>query len=49
MTDEEIDACRKDTDSPADCQTCPGRARCDELVRAEWQRHLSLNPPEEIE
>lgn len=38
MTDEEINACRKDFDWRSDCGHCPARARCDELVREEWRR-----------
>jgi hypothetical protein len=48
MTDEEISRCRKNTDWPSDCQTCPGRSRCDELVRAEWQREFGLEPPKDL-
>ena len=49
MTDGEIDRCRKSTGWPSDCDHCPARARCDELVREEWRRHLGLEPPEEAE
>lgn len=51
--DDAINACRKNR--PSNCQTCPARARCDELVREEWIRHLQwkkwdrLNSPEEVE
>jgi len=48
MTDEEINRCRKDTDYPSDCQSCPGRTRCDELVQAEWAQHLGPEPPEDL-
>lgn len=47
--DDAINRCRKDTTWPSDCGRCPARARCAELVRAEWRRHLSLEPPEEVE
>lgn len=46
--DEEINACRKDTDREADCQTCIARARCAELVREEWARESGTEPPEEV-
>jgi hypothetical protein len=50
MTDAEINRCRHRWPDywQTDCEHCPDRARCDELLREEWLRHLSLEPPEEV-
>lgn len=47
MTDEQINDCRRS--NGGNCQTCPDKARCLELFERELARHLSLEPPEEVE